>query len=165
MYFVLSAHESSTTIIPAALYFILLSFYSVLWKSTNVRPAAWKIHQFKTLAINISYVLVSWTCSTVIPWRCNLEPPTGGGGVTPLYKPYRYVPPHRVGFLHRFGLKTGLIHFAILVWNQVWFSRELRECMNPFFQFNSKWVRKKEKYANSIWIWRIFFLFSRLYSK
>ena len=32
-------------------------------------------------------------------------------GSTPLYKPYRYVPPHRVGFLHRFGLKTG-IHFT-----------------------------------------------------
>ena len=30
---------------------------------------------------------------------------------TPLYKLYRYVPPHRVGFLRRFGLKTG-IHFA-----------------------------------------------------
>ena len=35
----------------------------------------------------------------------------GGGGGTPLYKLYRYVPPHRVGFLRRFGLKTG-IHFA-----------------------------------------------------
>ena len=36
-----------------------------------------------------------------------------GGGGTPLYKPYRYVPPppHRVGFLRLFGLKTG-IHFA-----------------------------------------------------
>ena len=33
------------------------------------------------------------------------------GGSTPLYKLYRYVPPHRVGFLRRFGLKTG-IHFA-----------------------------------------------------
>ena len=32
-------------------------------------------------------------------------------GGTPLYKPYRYVPPHRVGFLRRFRLKTG-IHFA-----------------------------------------------------
>ena len=32
-------------------------------------------------------------------------------GVTPLYKSYRYVPPRRVGFLRRFGLKTG-IHFA-----------------------------------------------------
>ena len=33
-------------------------------------------------------------------------------GVNPLYKPYRYVSPHRVWFLARpFGLKTG-IHFA-----------------------------------------------------
>ena len=32
---------------------------------------------------------------------------------TPLYKPYRYVPPQRVGFLRRFGLKMG-IDFAHL---------------------------------------------------
>ena len=25
----------------------------------------------------------------------------GGGGVTPIYKPYRYVPPQREGFLPR----------------------------------------------------------------
>ena len=35
--------------------------------------------------------------------------PMGG---TPLHKLYRYVPPHRGGFLRRFGLETGLIHFA-----------------------------------------------------
>ena len=35
----------------------------------------------------------------------------GGGGHTPLYKSYRYVPPQTVGFLRRFGLKTG-INFA-----------------------------------------------------
>ena len=34
-----------------------------------------------------------------------------GGGGTSLYKPYSNVLPHRVGFLRRFGLKTG-IHFA-----------------------------------------------------
>ena len=34
-----------------------------------------------------------------------------GGGGTPIYKLYRYVPLHRVGFLRRFGLETG-IHFA-----------------------------------------------------
>ena len=33
------------------------------------------------------------------------------GGGTLLYKLCRYVPPHRVGFLRGFGLKTG-IHFA-----------------------------------------------------
>ena len=66
---------------------------------------------------------------------------TRGGG-TPLYKPYRYVPPHRVGFLRRFGLKTG-IHFGvyILVWNRVWFSRELRSvwtCLSFQFQMSKK---------------------------
>ena len=35
----------------------------------------------------------------------------GGGGGTSLYKLYRYVPPHRVEVLRRFGLKTS-IHFA-----------------------------------------------------
>ena len=41
-----------------------------------------------------------------------------------LYKPYRNVPPRRVGFLRCFSLKMG-IDFAhyILVWNQFWFSR------------------------------------------
>ena len=34
-----------------------------------------------------------------------------GGGGTPLSKLYRYVPPHRVGFLRRFFLKTD-IHFG-----------------------------------------------------
>ena len=32
----------------------------------------------------------------------------GGGGGPPLYKPYRYVLPQRVGFLRRFCLKTGI---------------------------------------------------------
>ena len=40
-----------------------------------------------------------------------MGPEGGGGGGTPLYKPHRYVPPHRVGFLCRFDLITG-IHFA-----------------------------------------------------
>ena len=39
----------------------------------------------------------------------------GGRGGTPLYKPYRYVPPQRVGFLRRFGLKKGtdFAHFSL----------------------------------------------------
>ena len=38
-----------------------------------------------------------------------------GGGGTPLYKLYRYVPPHRVGFLRCFVLKTGVhfVHFGL----------------------------------------------------
>ena len=40
---------------------------------------------------------------TVCAGKCHSSP-----GGTPLYKPYRYVPPQRVGFLRRFGLKTGI---------------------------------------------------------
>ena len=54
-----------------------------------------------------------------------------GGGGTPLYKRYRYVPPHRVGFLRRFGLKMS-IHFANFALESGMVSRELRECMNVF---------------------------------
>jgi len=43
--------------------------------------------------------------------------PRGRGGGTPLYKPYtrRYGSSQRVGFLHRFGLKTGIdfAHFGL----------------------------------------------------
>ena len=41
--------------------------------------------------------------------------PSGGGGGIPLYKPYTYVPPQRVEFLRRFGLKTGIdfAHFGL----------------------------------------------------
>ena len=36
-------------------------------------------------------------------------------GGSPLYQLYRYVPPHRVGLLGRFGLKTGInfAHFGL----------------------------------------------------
>ena len=46
--------------------------------------------------------------------QCERSPPGGGGG-TPLYKPYRHVPPQRVGLLGLFGLKTGIdfAHFGL----------------------------------------------------
>ena len=39
----------------------------------------------------------------------------GWGGGTPLYKPQRYLPPQRVGFLRRFGPKMGVdfAHFGL----------------------------------------------------
>ena len=61
------------------------------------------------------------------------HPKEGGGGKS-LFKPYRYVLPHRVGFLHCFSLKTG-IHFAHFG----------RERQSVWTYFNSRWVRKKEK--------------------
>ena len=51
-----------------------------------------------------------------------------------LYQPYRYVPPRRVCFffLRFFGLLKTVHTLLILVWNRVWFSRELPECKNVF---------------------------------
>ena len=54
-----------------------------------------------------------------------------GGGGTPLYKLYRYVPPNQVGFLHHFGLKQVYTK-PILVWDCLWFLRELLKCINLF---------------------------------
>ena len=55
----------------------------------------------------------------------------GEGGGTPLYKPYRYAPPHRVGFLRRFGLKTG-IHFAHFGLESGMVFEGATVCMNVF---------------------------------
>ena len=57
----------------------------------------------------------------------------GGRGVrgTPLYKLYRYVPPRRVGFLCRFGLKTG-IYFAVFGLESVMVFEGTTECVNVF---------------------------------
>ena len=50
---------------------------------------------------------------------------TGGPGGAPLYKPYRYVPPHRVGFLRRFALKKGILESGMVF-------EGTTECMNVF---------------------------------
>ena len=76
------------------------------------------------------------------------EYPEGGGGGTPLYKLYRYVPPHRVGFLRRFDLKTG-IHFAHGCLESGMVFEGTTGVFERIYRFNFKWVRKKEKYANS----------------
>ena len=55
----------------------------------------------------------------------------GGGGVFPYIGLIGMCCPHRIGFLHSFDLKRAYT-WPILVWNWVWFSRELRECMNVF---------------------------------
>ena len=60
-----------------------------------------------------------------------------GEGVTPLYKPYRYVPPHRVGFLRRFGLKTG-INFAHFGLESGIVFGETTRVYERIYRFNSK---------------------------
>ena len=61
--------------------------------------------------------------------------PWGGGG-TPLYRLYRYVPPHRVGFLLRFGLKTG--HFAHFGLESGMGIEGTTGVYKPIYRFNSK---------------------------
>jgi len=55
--------------------------------------------------------------NTLVPEEkmINIVGPMPGGGGTPLYQVYRYVPPQRVWFLSRFGLKTGrdFEHFGL----------------------------------------------------
>ena len=60
-----------------------------------------------------------------------------GKGGTPLYKPYRCVPPHRIGFLRRFGLKTGIdfVHFGL---ESGWVVEETTGVLEHFYRFNSK---------------------------
>ena len=58
-------------------------------------------------------------------------------GGTPLYKLYRYVPPHRVGFLRRFGLKTG-IHFAHFGLESGIVFERTTGVYKPIYRFNSK---------------------------
>ena len=55
--------------------------------------------------------------------------PGGRGRGTLLHKPYRYVPPHRVGFLRLFGLKTG-IHFVHFGLESGMVIEGTTECMN-----------------------------------
>ena len=68
----------------------------------------------------------------------------------------RYVPPQRVWFLHRFGLKMGIdfAHFGLE--SGMVFEETIEE--SRIYCFNSKWIRKKEKYGNSKWILRNLFL-------
>ena len=55
-----------------------------------------------------------------LTFRSVIHPKAGGGRGrdTLLYKPYRYVPSHRVGSLRRFGLKT-VIHALCLFWSGI----------------------------------------------
>ena len=52
-------------------------------------------------------------------------------------KQYRYVPPHQLGFLRRFGLKTGT-HFAHFGLESGMVFEGTTESRNVFYRFNSK---------------------------
>ena len=74
---------------------------------------------------------------------------------------YSHASSHRVGFLRRFGLKTS-IHFAHFGLESGMVFEGTTGVYERIYRFNSKWVRKKEKYANWNRIWRIFCLRSNL---
>ena len=63
----------------------------------------------------------------------------GGWEGTPIYKPYMYVPPQRVGVLRRFGLKTG-IDFAHLGLESGTVLEETRRSVRTYswFQFQMR---------------------------
>ena len=61
------------------------------------------------------------------------------------------LPIYRVGFLGRFGLKTG-IHFTHFDLESGMVFGRTTGVYERIYRFNSKRVRKKEKYANSKWI-------------
>ena len=61
----------------------------------------------------------------------------GVGGDTPLYEPYRYVPPQRVWFLHRFGPKMG-IYFGHCGLESVMVFEETTGVYERIYRFNSK---------------------------
>ena len=62
---------------------------------------------------------------------------TRGGRATPLHKPYGYVPPHQVGFLSRFGPKTG-VHFAPFDLESGWVFEGTTGVYEHFYRSNSK---------------------------
>ena len=76
-------------------------------------------------------------------------PPSPGG--TSLYKPYRYVPPHRVGFLRPFGLKTG-VHFAHFGLESGMVFEGTIGVYEPCLSFQFQMSEKEKKNANSKWI-------------
>ena len=60
-----------------------------------------------------------------------------------------------VGFLHLFSLKMS-IYFAYFGLESGMVFEGTSGVYEHIYRFNSKWRRKKEKYAISEWLWRIF---------
>ena len=63
-----------------------------------------------------------------------------------------FLPSHRVGFLRHLGLKTGM-HFASPFWSRIGYGFQgTMGVYERIYRFNTKLVRKKEKYVNAKWM-------------
>ena len=69
---------------------------------------------------------------------------SAGGGGSPLYKPYRYVPLQRAGF------------YAVLVWNRVWLQGNYG-CVRTYLSFQFQMSKKEREIGNSNGILRYLF--------
>ena len=76
------------------------------------------------------------------------------GGGTPLYKPHRYVPPQRVGFLCRFGLKMGIdfVHFGLESGMVFEGTTGMYDIHVVFIISIPNDIRETEKYVNSYFL-------------
>ena len=81
-------------------------------------------------------------------------------GIIVQYNPYRYtyVPPQRVWFLRRFGLKKGIdfVHFGLE--SDTVFEGTIQEYMNVYVVSIPSGYRKEQYYANSNQFLRNFFV-------
>ena len=120
-----------------------------LWGRTSVSTSCktyyvrsgYLLRYFRTIKMVLHEVSCYWSLVTHCPAKIRSLTIPGGGGGTPLYKLYGYVPPQRVWFLSRFGLKTGK---SGMVYKGTTGAYK-RICL-----FNSKWIVEKEKYPKYI---------------
>ena len=118
--------------------------FQIYW---NFDPPAWKVTETSVKINNCNpWLLQCFTKISIEFSRAREQAakpsPLPGGGGTPLYKPFRYVPPQRVGFLGRFCLKTGedFAHFSLESGMVYEGTTIVYQCVR---RFNSKWIRKK----------------------
>ena len=92
-----SVHAIMKRFAGDSLFSLFTSFYN--------EKCWWKLVSFTVLNERVIFTGVN-SCQTLF------QTVSPGGGGTPLYKLYRYVPPHRVGFARHFGLKTGMVFWG-----------------------------------------------------
>ena len=90
-------------------------------------------------------------------WRSREGPSRGGGGVLPYISHTGYVLPHRVGFLRRIGLKTG-IHFAHFNLESGIVFEGTMECMNVLLPFQFQMSKKERETCKFEMDWNSFFV-------